>query len=283
MRMEDDASAPVLVDSYAIEGGVAGKRRLDQLSAILRPTTRRLFDEVGVGPGLTCLDVGCGGGRVTLDLAGIVGAGGSVIGADIDPSILELARGDAAAAGMGNVEFRAIDARAVGGGPFDLIYARFLLSHVERPEQVLDHLVALLADGGALVVEDIDFGGCFCHPRHEAYDRFVELYVAAVAVRGGDAYLGKRLPVLLRGTALHDVRWNVFQPVHAEGPGKQIQAVTMERIAPALLRNGLATAGEIAEIIDSMHAFAADPRTLVAMPRIVQGWGRREGKATSRL
>jgi hypothetical protein len=48
----------------------------------------------------------------------------------------------------------------------------------------------------------------------------------------------------------------------------------MERIGPALLRHGLATAEEIEGIVHSMQAFAADPETLVAMPRMVQVWGR---------
>jgi len=232
------------------------------------------LEEVGVGPGQTCLDVGCGGGHVTLDLAEIVGPTGCVVGVDFDLSILEMARRDAAAAGMTNVLFDGSDARSVRGGPFDLIYARFLLSHVERPEEVLDHLAGLLAVGGALAVEDIDFSGCFCHPHLPAHDRFVELYVAAVEALGGDANLGKRLPALVGGTTLHDVTWNVFQLVHAEGPHKEIQAVTMEKIGPALLRRGLATTDEIEEILDSMHDFVADPETLVATPRMVQVWGR---------
>jgi len=157
--MDDDASAHAALDSYAIQGGKEGKRRLDQLAEAMRPTTRFLLDEVGVGLGQTCLDVGCGGGHVTLDLAEIVGPTGSVIGADIDHSILQLAQSDATAAGIKNVTFQTIDARSIDGGPFDLIYARFLLSHVERPGEVLDHLLTLLADGGAVALEDIDFSG----------------------------------------------------------------------------------------------------------------------------
>lgn len=273
--MDADAVAThAVLDSYAIEGGEHGKRRLDLLAEIMRPTTRRLLEQVGVGPGQTCLDVGCGGGHVTLDLAEIVGPAGRVVGVDFDHSILEMARRDAAASGMKNVSFDTSDARSVEGGPFDLIYARFLLSHVERPEEVLDHLAGLLTDDGAMVLEDIDFSGCFCHPGHEPHDRFVELYVAAVEAGGGDAHLGKRLPALVGGTTLHDVTWNVFQLVHAEGPHKQIQAVTMEKIGPALLRRGLATTDEIEEILDSMREFAAAPETLVATPRMVQVWGR---------
>jgi len=64
----------------------------------------------------------------------------------------------------------------------------------------------------------------------------------------------------------------VFQPVHASGPHKHITAVTMEQIRSAVLRHGLATDQEIDTIIAGMHAFARDPCTLVAMPRIVQVW-----------
>lgn len=272
--MDDDASTRAVLDSYAIGGGLEGKRRLDLLAEIMRPTTRRLFEEVGVGPGQACLDIGCGGGHVTLDLAELVGPTGQVTGVDVDHAILELARHDATTAGVENVVFQAMDARSIEDGPFDLIYARFVLSHVERPDELLDHLATLLSDGGAMVVEDIDFSGCFCHPLDQAYDRFVELYVAAVEAGGGDANLGRRLPSLVNGTTLRDVRWNVFQIVHSEGPHKQMQAVTMERIGPALLRHGLATEAEIEEILDGMRAFAADPQTLVALPRMVQVWGR---------
>jgi SAM-dependent methyltransferase len=272
--MKDDALVHDVLDSYAIEGGKEGKRRLDMLAEVMRPTTSRLLKEVGVEHGQTCLDVGCGGGHVTLDLAEMVGPTGRVIGVDFDDSILELARRDVKASGMNNILFQETDARSVEGGPFDLIYARFLLSHVERPAELLDHLARLLVEGGAMVVEDIDFSGCFCYPGDPAYDRFVDLYVAAVEAGGGDAKLGKRLPALVRGTALHDVRWNVFQLVLAEGSSKQIQAVTMEKIGPGLLRNGLATKAEIQEIVHSMQAFAADPDTLVATPRMVQVWGR---------
>ena len=44
----------------------------------------------------------------------------------------------------------------------------------------------------------------------------------------------------------------------------------MDRIRPAVLRHGLATDQEIDSILTRMHAFAQDPATLVALPRIVQ-------------
>lgn len=56
-------------DQYAISGGVEGKIRLNLLAEIMRPTTLELLSTAGLKAGDRCLDVGCGGGHVTLDLA----------------------------------------------------------------------------------------------------------------------------------------------------------------------------------------------------------------------
>jgi SAM-dependent methyltransferase len=261
-------------DAYAIAGGEEGKRRLNLLAEIMRPTTLELLATVGVGLGNACLDVGCGGGHVTIDLAQIVGTSGRVVGIDFDPDIVELARQDALASGVENIEFQVTDACSVQSGPFDVVYARFLLSHVEHPDNLITHLSGLVSTGGTVVFEDIDFSGCYCYPRHDAYDRYLELYVEAVRAGGGDANIGGRLPALLTEAGMSDVCWKIFQPVHMQGPHKQVMAETMEKIGPTVLRHGLATAEEIDVVVDDMRTFAADPRTLVAMPRMGQAWGR---------
>ena len=69
---------------YAIRGGIAGRERLRILARTLYAGTGALFDRLGVGAGLRCLDAGCGGGDVTLELARRVGPRGRVIGVDLD-------------------------------------------------------------------------------------------------------------------------------------------------------------------------------------------------------
>jgi len=259
--------------SYTITGGDQGKRRLNLLAEIFQPTTRRLLKDAGLHPGDRCLDLGCGGGHVALDMARIVGPDGFVTGIDFDPQIVELARKDAKDAGIGNIDYRAADARAFDGGPFDLIYARFLLSHLGEPENVLARMRQLARPGGRIVVEDIDMSGSYWHPHDPAHARFAELYTTAVRRGGGDADLGRRLPAVARAAGLTDIHCNVFQLVHAGGSHKHLTAVTMDRIRPAVLRHGLATDQEIDSILTRMHAFVRDPATLVALPRIVQAWG----------
>jgi ubiquinone/menaquinone biosynthesis C-methylase UbiE len=64
-----------------------------------------LFDRVGIREGARCVDVGCGGGHVSRELARRVGASGSVVGIDLDAALLELASAHVSAAGITNIEF----------------------------------------------------------------------------------------------------------------------------------------------------------------------------------
>ena len=83
---------------YLIRGGIAGRERLRLLARVMRPASLALLERAGVTAGLRCLDVGCGGGDVTFDLASLVGITGHVVGVDLDATKVELARGDATAA-----------------------------------------------------------------------------------------------------------------------------------------------------------------------------------------
>lgn len=242
----------------------------------MQPITDSLLDRLPLHAGATCLDVGCGGGDVTAELARRVGPAGSVLGVDIDPTILELAAGEARAKGLNNVEFRVLDIRSRQvGTTFDLVYSRFLLSHLADPAAGIAALLGHVRPGGLLAVEDIDFSGSFTWPESDAFHRFRDLYVGVVRGRGGDPDLGRRLPLLFLDHGLEDVDVRVGQPIGMQGAVKLINGLTLENIADAVTADGLAERSEIEALLAEMDRFAADPRTLIALPRIVQVRGRR--------
>ena len=261
---------------YVIRGGLEGRERLRLLARVMWPTTGALLAQVGVAPTARCLDLGCGGGDVTLALARLASEG-RVVGADLDETKLELARGEAASAGLGNVEFRVSDVMKAptDGERFDVVYARFLLTHLPDPARALSNMVGQVEPGGVLVVEDIDFTGHFCHPHSAAFWRYVELYTKAVRARGGDANIGPRLPSLLDEAGLGELGMNVVQPAGFSGEVKSISPITLEAIADAVLDADLATPDELARTVDELYAFADEDKTVLSLPRIVQAWGRR--------
>src|SRR5262245_56677564 len=183
---------------YVIRGGLDGRERLRILARVMYPTTHALLQRVGLGQGMACLDVGCGGGDVTFEIARLVGPEGRVAGVDIDETKIGLARNEAAALSLPNVDFRVTEIQGSGReAEFDLVYARFLLTHLSDPDGALTEMRRLLRPGGVIVVEDVDFRGHFCHPESPAFQRYVELYTQAVRRRGADPDIGPRLPGLL--------------------------------------------------------------------------------------
>jgi 2-polyprenyl-3-methyl-5-hydroxy-6-metoxy-1,4-benzoquinol methylase len=259
---------------YIIRGGVEGRERLRVLARVMRPTTLNLFDRVGIKPGMACLDVGCGGGDVTFELADLVDPRGKVVGWDIDETKLALARREAEERRQGNVDFRVSDVGESDGAPeFDVVYARFLLTHLSDPIGALARILRMLQPGGIVILEDIDCTGCFCYPYSAAFWRYMELYTQTARRRGGDPDIGLRLPAMLFESGVERVQMNVVQPSPLDGDVKLVTPLTMENIVDSVLAEKLATRAELDRIIDELYQFSRDPRTAASTPRIVQAWG----------
>ena len=246
------------------------------LARILAPTTAQLLDRVGLISGMRCLDIGCGGGHVTISMARLVGPQRHVVGTDSDAEILSLARQDAEAVKVANVKFQQLDACAVlARNAFDLAYARFLLSHLNQPIDCVGAMIEACAPGGIIVMEDTDFAGSFCYPICDAYERYNELYEELVRRRGGDPNIGPKLPGILRGAGIQEVELNVIQPAHIRGEGKLMAPLTMSRISDPLIAEGLATKSETRRILTELNRVATDCETVISLPRIFQVWGKR--------
>jgi SAM-dependent methyltransferase len=279
--MYDTATAKEreMAATYTIDGGTAGKERLDILARVCAPGTTALLDRVGISAGDRCLDLGCGGGHVTRELAVRAGEKGFVLGIDLDATVLELARQDLKAAGITGVELRRADATDLREGDYDVAYARFLLSHVAEPARLVQSMADALKPGGVAILEDVDFTGYFCEPPSRAHDRWVELYRETVRRRGGNADLGPKLPALLQRAGLERIGVSISQEYALDGDPKLIPALTLERIAVAVSTEGVASAREVAQTISELYALSADPSSLMGMPRVVQAWGTRPSAA----
>ena len=182
---------------YAIQGGAAEEHRLAVLAQVMSGATTRLFGEIGVTDGWVCLDVGSGGGQVSMALAGLVAPSGSVTGVDIGETAVVHAAASARELGVENVRFEQADAAALPyQDRFDLAYARLLLCYLTEPVAALRQMAAAVRPGGVVAVEDVFTDTLRSEPATPALDDLRRIYGATVRAHGGDPTIGPRLPTL---------------------------------------------------------------------------------------
>jgi len=264
------------MNQYVIQGGKSGRERLRILSRALQPTTLDLFEKAGIQPGQSCLDVGCGGGDVTLDLARLVGTKGHATGIDLDEVKVQIAKAEASEQQVNNVRFEILNVNNMNEDiKFDVVYCRCVLTHLDNPADILNSMIKATKPGGMVIVEDIDFSGYFCYPPNKAFDQYIDFYYKTVHKRGGDPDIGHKLPSMMMQAELTDLRFQAVQPCHTSGEGKMISAITLHAISGPVLEDKLVTEDELDTIHQALNDYTERSDTLISYPRFFQVWGHR--------
>jgi ubiquinone/menaquinone biosynthesis C-methylase UbiE len=159
-------------------------------------------------PGDRLLDVGCGPGTLTADLAATVSPG-EVVAIDLSPAVVEEARGYATQRGLANITFVVGDFRQVGLSPgtFDVVHAHQVLQHLADPVGALAEMARLATPEGIVAVRDSDYGAITWSPPDAALDRWLQIYSAVARHNGAEPDAGRRLQTWARSAGLSDVRY----------------------------------------------------------------------------
>lgn len=144
--------------------------------------------------GLTLLDVGCGPGTITADLAALV-APGRVTAIDAVAAPLAEARAVAAERGLSNVDFETADVHELpyADGTFDVVHAHQVLQHVADPVRALRAMRRVCRSGGTVAARDADYASMTWYPMMPELDEWIELYEQVSRANGGEPDGGRRL------------------------------------------------------------------------------------------
>jgi len=261
---------------YALGSSPGESARLQRQADELAADSMALLDRVGLGPGQSVIDLGCGPRGILGILAGRVSPGGRVAGLDADPAHTAMAAEFAATRGL-DVEIMTADARSTGLAPgsFDVVHARTLLVNLPAPAEVAAEMIRLTRPGGwvASMEPDTEYGRCY--PPHPAYDRLCEIFTMVFRRNGADPWIGRRVPELLRQAGLEDVQVEARVQLYPPGNSRRtIRADLVRSMRPQALEMGVASMAELDELDAAARAHLADPRTVVISGLLFLTWGR---------
>ena len=257
---------------YLLDNQAAGAgRRLDALSELFDPVTRRHISTLGITEGWRCWEVGAGGPSIAAWMAGQVGRTGRVLATDIDLTWL---RGDLPF----DVAQHDIAAQPPPGSGFDLIYARLVLVHVPGRDEALRAMVAALRPGGWLLIEDADPGlqPLLCPdesgPEQALANHLREGFRVLMRERGADLAFGRTLPRRLREAGLIDVRADAYFPI-ASPTCTSLEQATIEQVRSLLVERDIATEEQVERHLANIATGTMD----LATSPLISAWGHRTG------
>ncbi|NUK46271.1 methyltransferase domain-containing protein [Streptomyces lunaelactis] len=226
-----------------------------------------------LSPGLDVLDVGCGPGTITADLAELV-APGQVTAVDTAEGVLHQARGTAAGRGLDNVRFAVADVHALDfpDDSFDVVHAHQVLQHVGDPVRALGEMRRVCRPGGIVAARDSDYGAFTWYPAIPALDEWQHLYQRVARANGGEPDAGRRLLSWARAAGFTDITATAATWCFATSAerawwsGLWADRTTASVYAKLAVEGGHASAGQLAAIADAWREWGSQDDAWFMVP-----------------
>jgi ubiquinone/menaquinone biosynthesis C-methylase UbiE len=216
-------------------------------------------------PDMSILDVGCGPGTITVDLASYVPKG-AVTGLDSSADVIAKASQHAEQHGVQNILYTVGDANTLPfpDATFDVTHAHQVLQHVSNPVHILREMHRVTKPGGLVAVRETDFAGMFWYPESPGLTDWGTIYARVARANGGEPNAGRRLlawaheagfdPATVKCTAS---AWCYATPdERAWWGGLWAERLTKSNFAPTAMQHKIATIEEIEQLCAAWRAWA---------------------------
>lgn len=213
-------------------------------------------------PGLQLLDVGCGPGTITADLAALV-APGRVTAIEPVADALDVARSCAQQRGQHNIDFVIADVHALQfpDNTFDVVHAHQVLQHVADPVTALSQMRRVCKTGGVVAARDSDYEAFTWYPASAELDDWRRLYRDAARANGGEPDAGRHLLAWAHAAGFTDITTTASATCYASAEQRQHWGgMWADRILQSAIADQLLSSG------------AADHEKLQAISRAWQNW-----------
>jgi len=223
-----------------------------------------LLDELR--PGRSVLDVGCGPGSITADIAALV-APAWVTAVEKAPAALDAARALCAERGLTKVAFVHADVFALPftNDSFDIVHAHQVLQHVTDPVAALREMRRVCVPGGVVAARDADYAAMTWYPQLAGMAAWRSAYRRTARAEGGEPDAGRRLLAWALAAGFTDVTpttstWTYATPESRTWwGGLWAERVVASAFAERTAHYGLATTADLARMAADWRVWAEDP------------------------
>jgi|SRR5664280_239748 len=212
------------------------------------------------------LDVGCGPGTITADLAGLVHEG-TVVGIDRSSDVVALASAEYAQPERSNLSFRVGDVYALdfADATFDVIFSHQVLQHLTKPIAALREMRRVVKPGGLVAVRDADFGGFVWAPKDPVLSRWLDIYHQLTRRNGAEADAGRMLKGWAAAAGFTDLKvssstWTYETPAERSWwGGLWAERVVQSDFATQCIEYGLVNRTALEEIAAAFLRWSEEP------------------------
>jgi ubiquinone/menaquinone biosynthesis C-methylase UbiE len=220
------------------------------------------------------LDVGCGPGTITADLAALTPQG-KVIGIDAVESVIQQATEFAASRNLKNVVFQKVDANVLpfDDNTFDIVHCHQVLQHVKNPVDILKEMRRVTKPGGIVAAREADYITFAWYPEPPELSRWMELYQKVARANGGEPNAGRYCHVWAREAGFEieaiEATWDVwrYSGVRALQFGRSWAGrILQQGFSATAEREGFAIRQEIEGISEAWKVWGEDEQAFIAIP-----------------
>lgn len=236
-----------------------------------------IWERAKVVPGSRVLDVGCGPGFASADLAQLVGPGGRVLGVEGSPAYCEQFRERMSAhghahAGVIKGDIHELSTIVAGDrGTFDVAYARWVLCFTKDSATVVRGMGEALAPGGRIAIQDyFGYSGIKLAPRNEAFQRGIRA-VSSFWAESGDLDVMGDMPRVLRDAGFELEHFDVVQRLAR--PSNQIWAwptIFWPSFIPRVVESGHLSEAEGEAFFAAWDEAGKNPDSFLLLPPVFE-------------
>ncbi|TWU70584.1 hypothetical protein ED733_000837 [Metarhizium rileyi] len=228
-----------------------------------------------IKPDMKILDIGCGPGTITVDLAGYV-PDGRVVGLERAAKVLDQARALASGKGVENIEFTEGDANSLSypDDTFDIVFCHQVLQHVKDPVGILREMRRVARPGGIVAARESDYGSFAWYPEVAGMEQWQSLYRTLATHNGGEPDAGRMVHVWAKqaGFAADAITSTVSSWCYSTSEeiawwsGLWAERTVASSFADTAVESRIATQDELAEVAETWRRWGSEEDAWFSVP-----------------